>query len=70
MLTSPREAFWHLFVPVFGQQMALGRVIKGDALAAADFLVPGAVALLGAAICLATVSRLLGQERIVFGRPA
>jgi sodium transport system permease protein len=70
MLTSPREALWHLFVPVFGQQMALGRVIKGDALATADFLVPGAVALLGAAICLASVSRLLGQERIVFGRPA
>jgi len=70
LLTSPREALWHLFVPVFGQQMALGRVIKGDSLAAADFLLPGAVALLGTAICLATVSRLLRQERIVFGRPA
>jgi sodium transport system permease protein len=70
MLTSPREAFWHLFVPVFGQQMALGRVIKGDALGAADFLLPGGVALLGTALCLATVSRLLREERIVFGRNA
>jgi sodium transport system permease protein len=70
MLTSPREALWHLLVPVFGQQMALGRVIKGDALPAADILLPAAVALLGAAACLATISRLLREERIVFGRPA
>jgi sodium transport system permease protein len=68
MISSPREAFWHLFVPVFGQQMALGRVIKGDTLGATDFVLPGAVALLAAAVCLVTVSRLLREERIVFGR--
>ena len=63
-----KDAFWQLAVPVLGQQMVLGRVIRGDAVPATDYLIPAALALGVAALCLAGVTRLLGEERIVFGR--
>jgi len=63
-----KDAFWQLLVPVLGQQMVLGRVIRGDAVPLTDYVVPAALALAIAAACLAGITRLLGDERIVFGR--
>ena len=63
-----KDAFWQLAVPVLGQQMVLSRLIRGDAVAALDYAMPAAIALAIAAVCLAGVTRLLGEERIVFGR--
>jgi sodium transport system permease protein len=63
-----KDAAWQLTVPVLGQQVVLSRIVRGDALGAADWLVPSAIALALAALCVAGVVRLLGQERIVFGR--
>jgi sodium transport system permease protein len=67
MFSGLKDAAWQRLVPVLGTQMALSRVIRGDALAAADYLVPAALAALIAALCLVVVSRLLREERIVFG---
>jgi sodium transport system permease protein len=63
-----KDAFWQLMVPVLGQQMALTRILRGEAIAFTDWLLPSAVAFLIAGVCVAGVARLLAQERIVFGR--
>ncbi|HEX7465950.1 MAG TPA: ABC transporter permease [Usitatibacter sp.] len=68
MFSGLKDALWQLAIPVLGQQMVLSRVVRGDALAPADYLLPSAVALALAAICVALVARLLREERIIFGR--
>ena len=68
MFSGLKDALWQLAVPVLGQQMVLSRVVRGDALAPADYLLPSAVAFAIAAICVTLVARLLRDERIIFGR--
>jgi len=68
LLTGLTDATWQLVVPVLGQQMIYSRVVRGDVLAPIDYLLPAAVAFAIAALCVAAVSRLLREERIVFGR--
>jgi sodium transport system permease protein len=68
LFSGLKDDAWQLAVPVLGQLTVLTRVLRGDALATADFLVPSLVVLALAAISIAAVARLLGQERIVFGR--
>jgi len=55
-------------VPVLGQQMVLGRIIRGDDVPLVDYVVPAALALAIAAASIAALTRLLDDERIVFGR--
>jgi sodium transport system permease protein len=64
-----KDAMWQLAIPVLGQQMVFSRIVRGDALAAADFAVPSGVSIAVAALALVVLSRLLREERIVFGRP-
>ncbi|HEX7606812.1 MAG TPA: ABC transporter permease [Usitatibacter sp.] len=68
MFSGLKDALWQLAIPVLGQQMVLSRVVRGDALAPVDYLLPSAVAFALAAICVALVARLLRDERIIFGR--
>jgi sodium transport system permease protein len=68
LFSGLKDALWQLAVPVLAQQMVLSRVLRGDVLAQADYLVPSAVALAIALACIVGVSRLLARERIVFGR--
>jgi len=68
MFSGARESAWQSAVPALGQLMALQRVLRGDGLSAADALVPAAIALALALAAVAAVSRLLRDERIVFGR--
>jgi sodium transport system permease protein len=68
MLSGLKDALWQLTVPVLSQQMVLSRVIRGDVLAPVDYLLPSAVALVIAAVCVTLVARLLREERIIFGR--
>ncbi len=68
MLAAPQGAAWQLAVPVLGQQVVFNRLARGDAGSAIDYLLPSAVALCIAAACVALVSRLFRDERIVFGR--
>jgi sodium transport system permease protein len=68
MFSGLKDAFWQLTVPVLGQQMVFSRILRGDVLGLADWALPAAVALALAGVSVALVSRLLGEERIVFGR--
>jgi sodium transport system permease protein len=68
LFSGLKDAAWQLAVPVLAQQVVLSRVVRGDLLAPIDWLLPGAVALVLAALCIALVARLLRDERIVFGR--
>jgi sodium transport system permease protein len=68
MFTGLKDAFWQLVVPVLGQQMVLGRVIRGDAVPLMNYVLPAMLAFAVAVVCLAAITRLLGEERIVFGR--
>ena len=68
MFSGLKDAFWQLVVPVLGQQVVLGRVVRGDMLTFEDWAIPAAVAFAIAAGGVWLVSRLLREERIVFGR--
>jgi sodium transport system permease protein len=68
LFSGLKDATWQLAVPVLAQQVVLSRVVRGDALAPIDWLLPSAVAFAIAVACIALVSRLLREERIVFGR--
>jgi sodium transport system permease protein len=68
LFSGLKDAVWQLAVPLLAQQMVLARVLRGDVLPLADYLVPAAIALAIAALCVYGVARLLRQERIVFGR--
>ena len=68
LFSGLKDALWQLTVPLLAQQMVLSRVLRGDVLAPADYIVPATVALAIAALCVFAVARLLRQERIVFGR--
>jgi sodium transport system permease protein len=67
LFSGLKDALWQLAIPVLGQQMVLSRVLRGDVLSLADYLLPSGVAFALAALCVASVARLL-RERIVFGR--
>jgi len=68
MFSGLKDAFWQLVIPVLGQQMVLSRVVRGDAFTFVDWAVPSLVAFAIAGAGVALVSRLLREERIVFGR--
>ena len=68
LFAGTKDQLWQLFVPALGQQMVFLRIVRGDALSAADWLIPSALAMAIAAVCVAAVARLLREERIVFGR--
>jgi sodium transport system permease protein len=68
LFSSLRQASWQLLVPALAQQVVLARVLRGDQVGMADYLVPLAVALFLGFICLTSLTRLLRREQIVFGR--
>jgi sodium transport system permease protein len=68
LFTGLKESAWQFAVPVLGQLAALSRVVRGEELRPLDWLLPSAVAALVAAGAVLLVSRLLADERIVFGR--
>lgn len=63
-----KDAAWQLAVPVLGQQMVLTRILRGEVITWSDWAIPSGVAFAIAGLCVLGVSRLLAQERIVFGR--
>lgn len=62
------DAAWHVWVPALAQQVVMTRILRGDALAVGDYLVPGAIAVAVTTLSLALLTRLLRREAIVFGR--
>jgi sodium transport system permease protein len=69
LAVSPIQSqLWMYLVPVFGQQLLIGEVMRGQAVGAMPFLL-GALGCAGAAaLCLSLTTRLLSEERIIFGR--
>lgn len=66
---SPVEAkAWMMAVPVLSQTLLLGEAMRGDPVKLAWSAGASLVTLLAAGACLAAAARLLGQEKIVFGR--
>jgi sodium transport system permease protein len=59
---------WMMLVPVFGQDVLLGEVMRGEAVPALWYALAAAGALVLAAGALALTTRLFGEEKIVFGR--
>jgi sodium transport system permease protein len=59
---------WMFAIPVFSQQLLVAEVMRGQPLGAAPFLLGALGCAAAAAVCLALTTRLLGQERIIFGR--
>jgi sodium transport system permease protein len=53
------EKPWHLAVPALAQVTLMGRVLRGEVIAAADLLLPLAVAAAITALCVAFVARSL-----------
>lgn len=68
LFTGLKDQRWELAVPVLGQQAVLARVVRGDAFGIVDWAIPSAMAFALAVAFVVLVSRLLGEERIVFGR--
>jgi sodium transport system permease protein len=69
LAVSPIQSqLWMYLIPVFGQQLLIGEVMRGQAVGAMPFLL-GALGCAGAAaLCLSLTTRLLSEERIIFGR--
>ncbi len=59
ILNQEGEKPWHLWVPALAQITLMGRVLKGELIAAPDLLAPLAVAALGTALCVGFVARQL-----------
>jgi sodium transport system permease protein len=66
---SPIQSqLWMYVIPVFGQQLLIGEVMRGQSVGVLPFLL-GALGCAGAAaFCLSITTRLLSEERIIFGR--
>lgn len=66
---SPVQSkLWMFAVPVMGQQLLVGEVMRGETLGPVPYVLAAAVSVALAGVCVAATTRLLGQERIVFGR--
>ena len=57
LLSFDGERPWHLAVPALAQVSLMGRVLRGEAIGAADLALPLAVAAVLTALCLADVAR-------------
>lgn len=68
LFLSVRDAAWQLYVPAMAQQVVMMRALRGEAVGAADVLVPAAMAIGITVLALGAQARLLRNERIVFSR--
>jgi len=59
---------WMMLVPVFGQDVMLTEVMRGEAVPALWYALGAIGALALAAVALGVTTRLFGKETIVFGR--
>jgi sodium transport system permease protein len=59
LVNQDGEAPWHLWVPALAQLTLMGRVLKGEPVAAWDYLLPLLVCAALALLCLAFVARRL-----------
>ncbi len=63
-----KDATWQLLVPVMAQLMVMTRLLRGESVEAIHFLLPTAINVAIFTIAVMLISRLLRQEKIIFGR--
>ena len=69
LAVSPIQSkLWMYLVPVLGQQLLVGEVMRGEALGPLPFVLGALGCAVAAAVCLVLTTRLLSEERIIFGR--
>jgi sodium transport system permease protein len=69
LAVSPIQSqLWMYLIPVFSQQLLIGEVMRGQPVGMAPFLLGAVGCAAAAALCLMLTTRLLSQERIIFGR--
>ena len=62
-----KSQLWMMAIPVFGQQVLLMDVIRGDAIPLGWVAVAAAVSVAGALVCLHLTAALFRRETIVYG---
>ena len=63
-----KDATWQLFVPMLSQQMVLTRILRGESVTLLHYLVPLSINLAIVVIAVTLISKLLKNEKIIFGR--
>ena len=59
---------WMFAIPVFSQQLLVGEVLRGQPVGVLPFILGTLGSSAAAILCLALTTRLLAEERIIFGR--
>ena len=67
-MTPVKSTLWMTAVPLFGQQVLLADVIRGEPTPPGGFALAALASLLLAAVCVALTAKLFQRERIVYGR--
>jgi sodium transport system permease protein len=67
-LSPIQSQMWMYAVPVLGQQLLVSELMRGEVLGTMPFVLGTVSSLALTAVCLSLISRLLSDERIVFGR--
>ncbi|WP_224244747.1 ABC transporter permease [Hyalangium gracile] len=69
LAVSPIQSqLWMYAIPIFSQQLLVGEVMRGQAVGPLPFLLGALGCVAAAALCLTLTTRLLSEERIIFGR--
>jgi sodium transport system permease protein len=68
MFAQLKDATWQLFVPMLGQLMVLTRILRGEAVPTMYIIVPLLVCAVITVLSVFMMSRLVQQEKIIFGR--
>jgi sodium transport system permease protein len=68
MFASPQSKLWMFAVPMMSQDRLIGEVLRGEPLGVLPFLLSAVGSAALTAVCLALNTRLLRDERVVFGR--
>jgi sodium transport system permease protein len=68
MLAQLKDATWQLFVPVLGQLMVITRILRNEPVDLMHYLIPTALCVTLFVIAVVMTSRLLKQEKVIFGR--
>lgn len=63
-----KDALWQLFVPMLGQMMVITRILRGEPVEAIHYLLPAAINIAILVVSIVMISRLLRQEKVIFGR--
>lgn len=68
MMGSTQNAWWMYPLPTVAQVTVVVSVLRGDGVSGWQLLVIALSSILYSALCVAVIERLLGRERIIFGR--